>query len=222
MLVWLSVWSKVQTTLWSTYKLYDLHAIFYSRLSVSKSIFVSLGSKFFLLFFLWRPLTCGGLGQLPSLPPLKSGPVGNFRNTYNNNIWVYSPQNRPVCFVQFHWDCFDCCFRRGQDSPWKSQSEWQQRTEINGESTSMQCGQASDWGRLQNRTVFDAVKGGAHSHRPTRRDSFVASSRAVWIGHNTVPEWLNCRLLLNTAVSDTEACGGGLLLGVGALGGCLA
>ena len=27
-LVWLSVWSKVQTTLSSTYKLYDLHTIF--------------------------------------------------------------------------------------------------------------------------------------------------------------------------------------------------
>jgi len=39
-LVWLSVWSKVQTTLWSTHKLYDLHAIFYSWLSVSKSIFM--------------------------------------------------------------------------------------------------------------------------------------------------------------------------------------
>ena len=25
--------------------------------------------------FLWRPLSCGGPGQLPSLPSLKSGPV---------------------------------------------------------------------------------------------------------------------------------------------------
>ena len=38
-LVWLSVWSKVQK-LYDTYKLYDLHAIFYSRLSFSKSIFL--------------------------------------------------------------------------------------------------------------------------------------------------------------------------------------
>ena len=36
--------------------------------------------------------------------------------------------------------------RRGQDSPWKSQSEWQ-RTEINGESTSMV------WPTLGSRTA---------------------------------------------------------------------
>ena len=41
--------------------------------------------------------------------------------------------------------------RLGQNSPWKSQSEWQ-RTEISGESTSPWCGQPSDRGRLQNRT----------------------------------------------------------------------
>jgi len=34
---------------------------------------------------------------------------------------------------------------------WKSQSEWQ-RIEINGESTSIWCGQPSDRGRLRNRT----------------------------------------------------------------------
>jgi len=63
-LVWLSVWSKVQTTLWSTYKLYDLHAIFYSGLSVSKKYFyVFLGNNF--LLFLWRPL-----GNCPVCPSL--------------------------------------------------------------------------------------------------------------------------------------------------------
>jgi len=36
--------------------------------------YVSLGNKF-LQFFFWRFLSCGGPGQLPSLPPpLKSGP----------------------------------------------------------------------------------------------------------------------------------------------------
>ena len=40
--------------------------------------------------------------------------------------------------------------RRGQDSPWKSQSEWQ-RTGINGESTSM-VWPTLDRGRLKNRT----------------------------------------------------------------------
>ena len=38
--------------------------------------------------------------------------------------------------------------RRGQDSPWKSQSEWQ-RTRINGESTSMV------WPTLRSRTAKD-------------------------------------------------------------------
>ena len=37
--------------------------------------------------------------------------------------------------------------RRGQDSPWKSQSEKKQRTEINGESTSMV------WPTLGSRTA---------------------------------------------------------------------
>ena len=42
--------------------------------------------------------------------------------------------------------------RRGQDSPWKSQSEWQ-RTGINGESTSIPwCGQPSDQGQLKIRS----------------------------------------------------------------------
>ena len=41
--------------------------------------------------------------------------------------------------------------RRGQDSPWKSQSEWQ-RTEINGESTSMV------WPALRPRTAKEQNK----------------------------------------------------------------
>ena len=47
--------------------------IFYSRLSVSKSIFMFPYVIIFLLF-LWRPPSCGGPGQQPSLPSLKSGP----------------------------------------------------------------------------------------------------------------------------------------------------
>ena len=41
--------------------------------------------------------------------------------------------------------------RRGQDSPWKSQPEWQ-RTEINGESTFIGVTKPSERGRLKNRT----------------------------------------------------------------------
>jgi len=50
--------------------------------------------------------------------------------------------------------------RRGQDSPWKSQSEWL-RTEINGENkcTSMVCGQPSAPGRLKNRTYTHRAAG---------------------------------------------------------------
>jgi len=59
-LVWLSVWSKVQTTVWSTYKLYDLHDIFLSQIiSFKKYFYVSLGNIFLLFFveapYLWRP-----------------------------------------------------------------------------------------------------------------------------------------------------------------------
>jgi len=66
-LVWLSAWSKEQTTL-------DLHInsmtytlFFYSRLSVSKSIFyVSLGNIFTVFV---EALVVKAPGQLPSLPP---------------------------------------------------------------------------------------------------------------------------------------------------------
>ena len=68
-LVWLSVWSKVQTTLWSTYILHDQHAIFYFRLSVSKSIFMfPLGNNFIL--FCGCPLVVEALGNYPVCPPL--------------------------------------------------------------------------------------------------------------------------------------------------------
>ena len=69
MLVWLSVWSKVQTTLWSTYKLYDLHAIFlFQIVSFKKYFYVSLSNNFFTVFC-GGPLVVEAPGQLPSLPP---------------------------------------------------------------------------------------------------------------------------------------------------------
>ena len=46
--------------------------------------------------------------------------------------------------------------RRGQDSPWKSQSEWQ-RTGINGERTSM-VWPTLGRGRLKNRTVLRWIR----------------------------------------------------------------
>ena len=46
----------------------------FSNLSVSKSIFVSLGNIFFTVF-LWRPLSRGGHWATAHFaPPLKSGP----------------------------------------------------------------------------------------------------------------------------------------------------
>jgi len=52
--------------------------------------------------------------------------------------------------------------RRGQDSPCKSQSEWQ-RTEINGESTSKVWPTLVDRGRLKNRTA-DGTEAAAVDH----------------------------------------------------------
>jgi len=66
-LVWLSVWSKVQTTLWSTYKIYDLHAIFIPDYQFQKVFLCSLGNIFSVFVeapYLWRPL-----GNCPVCPP---------------------------------------------------------------------------------------------------------------------------------------------------------
>jgi len=87
MLVWLSAWSKLQTTLWSTYKLYDIHAISYSRLSVWKSIFMSSWVIIFYCFFCGGPLVVEAPGQLPSLPPPALNPalieLGVFSYSYS-------------------------------------------------------------------------------------------------------------------------------------------
>ena len=47
-------------------------------ISFKKDFYVFLGNNF--LLFLWRPPSCRGPGQLPSLSSLKSGP-GAGRNT---------------------------------------------------------------------------------------------------------------------------------------------
>ena len=52
--------------------------------------------------------------------------------------------------------------RRGQDSPWKSQSEWQ-RTGINGESTSVV------WPAVGSRTATERNRTGPDQTRPTDR-----------------------------------------------------
>ena len=87
------------------------HHIFYSRLSVSKSIFyVSLGNIF--LLFLWRPPSCGGRGQLPSLPFLKSGPE------HTIIITETTPQPEP------HFDQSSrFCTARGRDGRWSANLE---------------------------------------------------------------------------------------------------
>ena len=100
------------TTLWSTYKLYDLQAIFYSRLSVSESIFMFPQVIIFLLFFCGGPLVVEAPGQLPSLPPpLKSGPAelhthqlvrgsGRGRNMREEWVCTFFPRfGRLICWV---------------------------------------------------------------------------------------------------------------------------
>jgi len=73
--------------------------------------------------------------------------------------------------------------RRGQDSPWKSQSEWQ-RTGINGESTS------KVWPTLGSRMAKDQIRS---------------------LGHTSLPlkwplDWFICFCIRLTCVPKTDPC----------------
>ena len=81
MLVWLSVLSKVQTTLWCTYKLCDLHAIFIPDYQFQKVFFLCfLGNNF--------TVHCGGpwsTAQFAALPrSLNPALAILFGGTYSN------------------------------------------------------------------------------------------------------------------------------------------
>jgi len=68
-------------------------------ISFKKVFYVSLGNNF--LLFLWSlPPTCGGPGQLPSLPSLKSDPDRTtvFRATARYNIVVSVSRRAPLQF----------------------------------------------------------------------------------------------------------------------------
>jgi len=59
--------------IYSTYKLYDLHAFLFQIISFKKYFHVSLGRNFFTVLCV-GPIVVGAPGQLPSLPPsVKSG-----------------------------------------------------------------------------------------------------------------------------------------------------
>jgi len=48
--------------------------LIFQIISFRKYFYVSLGNNFFTVY-VEAPTSCGGPGQLPSLPSLKSGPV---------------------------------------------------------------------------------------------------------------------------------------------------
>ena len=75
-----------------------------------KYFYVVLGNNF--LLFLWRPPSCGGRGQLPSLPSLKSGPE------HTKIITETTPQPEP------HFDQSSrFCTARGRDGRWSANLE---------------------------------------------------------------------------------------------------
>ena len=51
----------------------------FQTISFKKYFYVSVGNNFFTVF-VEAPYSCGGPGQLPSLPSLKSGPAKNITN----------------------------------------------------------------------------------------------------------------------------------------------
>ena len=102
MLVWLSVWSKVQTTLWSAYKLCDLHAIFLFQI-------ISLKKYFYVSCFLYRPLTCGGPWAQFAPSPLKSGPDKRWPPKspwLGSDVYIMHDYS---CIVSLHWPRAVCC-----------------------------------------------------------------------------------------------------------------
>jgi len=118
-LAWLSVWSKVQTTLWSKYKLYDLHAIFCSTLSVSKSFFYVLCNNFLIVFveapFLWRPL--GNCPVCPLNPALAISQEGlgcdaadRLLSGFEAAVLFYYPrESEGLCFYRRWFVCLSVC-----------------------------------------------------------------------------------------------------------------
>ena len=60
------------------------HIFLFQIISFKKYFYVSLGNNFFTVL-VEAPYSCGGPGQLPSLPSLKSGPALNKSTTYRSN-----------------------------------------------------------------------------------------------------------------------------------------
>ena len=87
--MWLSVWSKVQSTLWSTYKLYDLHAIFlFQIISFKKYFYVSLDNNFFTVF-VEALSSWGHWATAQFAPSLKSGPETSRSPAVGGMVTVY-------------------------------------------------------------------------------------------------------------------------------------
>ena len=83
--------------------------------------------------------------------------------------------------------------RRGQDSPWKSQSEWQ-RTEMNGESTSMV------WPTLGSRTAKEQNRDGNNSSQLPLSHWVQSVRRVAFSFLNSVAS-----LLINRATPEKSA-----------------
>ena len=77
--------------------------------------------------------------------------------------------------------------RRGQDSLWKSQSEWQ-RTGINGEKVRPWCSQPSDRGRLKNRTELLTGGRGGEERKGKERGQAKPPPQKKNLASNC-PEW---------------------------------
>jgi len=134
---------------------------FKKRVSLLKSITESeRTSKYFLRIFQYSTTDANLLMAMYAISLHCLSLISDSPMPWRQRLISFSTlSNSPACIhTRDYGNLFlHCLHTRGQDSPWKSQSDWQ-RTEINGESTSMAWPTlGSRAAKEQNRTLSNSL-----------------------------------------------------------------